>query len=112
VLLIERPLLYGTDYWTSGTDAGCAGKLNWCAIDRRFTNRNMTWANSAGGGECVSVKFSISPNTFSRTDCNQKLNYICEVGSQIVNKLFKILFNVFCRSGTKELSETLFKRNA
>jgi hypothetical protein len=69
--------LKGKDFWTSGTDQGCAGKNYWCSKNRAINNRNMSWS-STSDGDCISIKFS-NGSQFSKTACSRNLSYICEV---------------------------------
>jgi hypothetical protein len=75
----EHRGVHNMDYWTSGTQKDCPGKLSWCSLDRPVRSRNLSWA-ATEDGDCVSVKYG--PNatsTFTKTDCNTNLTYICEV---------------------------------
>jgi hypothetical protein len=76
--LPEFKRLGNIEFWTSGTDAECEGRFMWCPLNRRFINRNMSWA-AGENGDCVSVKFSNGSSTFSKSDCTKRQRYICEV---------------------------------
>jgi hypothetical protein len=76
--------LRGVDFWTSGSDEGCSGKLRWCAINKPYANRNSSW-NADGTGDCVSVKFQ-NHSTLSRQNCSKHLRFICEVSNFEIGK--------------------------
>lgn len=69
--------LKGKDFWTSGTDQGCKGKMHWCSKNRGANNQNLSWSNTVDG-DCISIKFS-NQSQYSKIACSKKLNYICEV---------------------------------
>jgi hypothetical protein len=51
-------------------------------------NRNLSWASSQDG-DCVSVNYG--PNatsTFTKTDCNKTMPFICEVNNTFVSFAF------------------------
>jgi hypothetical protein len=92
IIFLEHVRLHNFDYWTSGSQKDCPGKLSWCSLERPVRSRNLSWAYSHGG-DCVSVKYG--PNaissTFTNTSCDKELQYICEVHSEIL-----ALFSVYC----------------
>jgi hypothetical protein len=74
----------GFNYWTSGTDRNCSGKLHWCSEDVTFKMKDMTWAKgqpSADSGDCVFFKATTQSNTshLSKGKCSELRNFICEV---------------------------------
>jgi len=75
---VEVKVKQGVEYWTSGTDFGCKGKNHWCSIDRKLNNRNLTWSKTEEG-DCVSVKYTNTTSTFSKSVCSKRMNFICEV---------------------------------
>ena len=78
-LISEHRGVQNLDYWTSGSQKDCPGKMSWCSLERPVRNQNLSWASS-GDGDCVSVKYG--PNatsTFTKTDCEKQLPFICEV---------------------------------
>jgi hypothetical protein len=71
--------VHNLDYWTSGSQKDCLGKLSWCSLDRPVRSRNLSWAASSDG-DCVSVKYkSNATSTFTKTTCEKQLPFICEV---------------------------------
>ena len=95
--------MHNLDYWTSGSQKDCPGKMSWCSLRRPMRNRNLSWASSSDG-DCVSVKYG--PNatsTFTKTACDKTLPFICEVKhSRIcIFFLFFKLPNIF-RCKTRE----------
>jgi Lectin C-type domain len=78
-LISEHRGVQNLDYWTSGSQKECPGKMSWCSLQRPVLNQNLSWASN-GDGDCVSVKYG--PNatsTFTKTDCEKQLPFICEV---------------------------------
>jgi len=76
---IEHKAVRNLDFWTSGSQKECPGKMSWCSLERPMRNRNLSWASSSDG-DCVSVKYG--PNatsTFTKTSCEKQLAFICEV---------------------------------
>lgn len=69
--------LHGIDFWTSGTDQGCKGINHWCSIYKNIINRNMSWSG-VENGDCITTKFT-NRSQYSKTQCSNSLNYICEV---------------------------------
>jgi hypothetical protein len=77
--LLEHKAVQNVEYWTSGTQRECPGKLHWCSIDRKLQSRKFTWGGKEDG-ECVSVKYGPNQNsTFAKSACDQRFNFICEV---------------------------------
>lgn len=66
------------EFWTSGTQAECKGKLRWCSLSKRFTRRNVTWAANEDG-DCLSIQFLKNASILAKTACDKQLNFICEV---------------------------------
>jgi hypothetical protein len=77
IVFLAYKKLHNVELWTSGTDTGCPGNYHWCSISRKMTNRKLAWSKE-GGGNCVSIKFS-NGSTFSKAECGEKRNYVCEV---------------------------------
>jgi Lectin C-type domain len=76
-ILLEKIAVHNLDYWTSGTQKDCPGKMVWCSLDRPVRNRKLNWATSHDG-DCVSVTYG--PNaTYTKTACDKQLLFICEV---------------------------------
>ncbi|XP_059469524.1 uncharacterized protein LOC132193130 [Neocloeon triangulifer] len=74
-------------HWTSGTDAGCPMRFQWCTGARQtFTNTSITWGfgqpdNQFGIEECVQWNLNTgawTTSTFSDVPCNNFYYYICE----------------------------------
>jgi Lectin C-type domain len=75
----ENRAVQNLDYWTSGSQKDCPGKVSWCSLDRPVRSENLSWA-STHDGDCVSVKYG--PNatsTFTKTACDKQMPFICEV---------------------------------
>jgi hypothetical protein len=75
----EYRAVHNQDYWTSGTQKDCPGKMSWCSLDRPVRSRNLSWSASSDG-DCIAVKYG--PNatsTFTKTACEKQLPFICEV---------------------------------
>jgi hypothetical protein len=71
--------VHNLDYWTSATQKDCPGKLSWCSLERPVRSRNLSWA-ATEDGDCVSVKYGPkATSTFTKTSCDKKLPFICEV---------------------------------
>jgi hypothetical protein len=90
----EQRAVHNLDFWTSGTQKDCPGKLAWCSLDRPVRSRNLSWA-STSDGDCVSVKYG--PNatsTFTKTACDKQLLYICEVYFLVFTRCSLLIKNI------------------
>lgn len=92
--------MQNVDFWTSGTQKDCPGKLSWCSIDRKYKNRNSTWTGS-DSGECVSIRYGQNnTSAFSKNACDQRFNFICEVRVYALNWV-EASKNIFFRQGAQ-----------
>lgn len=86
--ILEHLQIRDIEFWTSGTQAECKGKLRWCSLSKRFTRRNVTWAANEDG-DCLSIKFTKKASILAKTACEKQLNFICEVKKITFSREFR-----------------------
>jgi hypothetical protein len=74
----------GSHWWTSGTDAGCPGKLAWCGARSFYSEAESglieDWKKDKSGGICVTVR-AAKPPVLVADNCTRFLRPLCEVSA-------------------------------
>jgi len=68
-------------FWTSGTDVDCPGKYHWCTADLPFRHKQVNWeaGHPREKGGCVYVKTGENSSTYFTADCEDEMQFFCEV---------------------------------
>jgi hypothetical protein len=107
----ENRAVHDLDYWTSGSQKDCPGRLSWCSLERPMRSRNLSWSNNPDG-DCVTVQYRANGSSlFTKTNCDKELPFICEV------KYFSVLISIdainsLCRCTIKEPLRRLCRPSA
>ena len=77
------PYEQNVEYWTSGNNLGCDGRLRWCSTKiNDHLKENLIWREPIKSSSCVNILLVATDGSHPQlgtADCDVKKRFICEV---------------------------------